>query len=82
VTSTHAKAQHNITRSGPFLHRDLVPFYSAIDTVQKSLAPMGASIHAEIGLRLDFALPRTKLAYSHCSGNAKSGQAIEEGSAD
>jgi hypothetical protein len=33
VTSTHAKAQHNITRSGPFLHRDLVPFYSAIDTL-------------------------------------------------
>ena len=32
VTSTRAKARHNFNRSGPFLRRDLVPFYSAIDT--------------------------------------------------
>ena len=32
VMSTHAKAQHNIKRSGPILRRDLVPFYTAIDT--------------------------------------------------
>ena len=31
MTSTRAKAPHNIKRSGPFLRRDLVPFYSAID---------------------------------------------------
>ena len=35
VMSTHAKAQHNIKRSGPILRRDLVPFYTAIDTVYK-----------------------------------------------
>ena len=32
VTSTRAKARHNFNRSGPFLRRDLVPFYSAIDS--------------------------------------------------
>jgi len=32
VTSTRAKALQNIKRNGPFLHRDLVPFYSAIDS--------------------------------------------------
>ena len=32
VTNTRAKAQNNIKRSGPFLRRDLVPLYSAIDT--------------------------------------------------
>ena len=40
VTSTRAKAQHNIKHSGPFLHRDLAHFYSAIDTGNVSMPPL------------------------------------------
>jgi len=40
------------------------------------------SFVAQIGLRLDFPLPRTDLAYSHCLGNAKSCKAIEDGGAN
>jgi hypothetical protein len=45
VTSTRAKARHNFNRSGPFLRRDLVPFYSAIDRFQ------ALSIYTEKELR-------------------------------
>ena len=31
---------------------------------------------AQFGLSLDFPLPQTDLAYSHCLGNAKSSEAI------
>jgi hypothetical protein len=53
---------------------------SHTQTVQKSLAPTGASIHAQICLRLGFLLPRTNLG--HCVKNATSLKAIEDCSKD
>ena len=37
---------------------------------------------AQFGLRLDFPLPQTDLAYSHCLENAKSSEAIQDRGAD
>ena len=37
---------------------------------------------AQFGVRLDFPLPQTDLACSHCSGNARSSEAIQDRCAD
>jgi hypothetical protein len=36
MTSTRAKAHNKRYLSGPILHRDMAPFYSAIDTDNSS----------------------------------------------
>ena len=48
-----------------------------LQTVQKSLAPTGASIHAQIILRPDYPLPQTDLAYGHGTRYAKSCEAVQ-----
>ena len=42
----------------------------------------GTGFVAQFGLRLDFPLPQTDLAYSHCLGNARSSEAIQDRGAD
>ena len=44
--STRAKARHNFNLYGPFLRRNLVPFYSAIDT---GSSPKGADAVSRTG---------------------------------
>jgi hypothetical protein len=36
MTSTRAKAHNKRYLSGPILHRDMAPFYSAIDIIEKA----------------------------------------------
>ena len=53
-----------------------------LQTVQKSLAPTGASIHAQTRLRTGLPLPRTDLAYGHGTWYAKRCETVEDSGAD
>ena len=44
--------------------------------------PVPTGFAAQFGLRLDFPLPQTDLAYGHCLGNTRSSEAIQDRGAD